>query len=145
MKLLVLDKNTWNHVTVHKQISSNNLFKNKLTYKLFAYKSSLSPLLSPPSLSLYIYIYIYIQILFHNQKVTQNKAGLNWLEAFRSGKQWRDLRTSTTPIPPKKQSSFKWRRTKGCNEMSSNYYSDKKQLNTYMTIVGARWYIQFCK
>ena len=43
-----LDRNTWNHFTVHKQIMSSGLFKYHVTYKLFAYKS---------------YIYIYSRIL----------------------------------------------------------------------------------
>ena len=33
------NNNTWNHLTACKQISSNNSFKNKVTSKLFAYKS----------------------------------------------------------------------------------------------------------
>ena len=33
------DRSTWNHLTMGKQMSSNNLFENKVTYKLFAYKS----------------------------------------------------------------------------------------------------------
>ena len=32
--LFVLDSSTWNHLTVCKQMKSN-LFKNKVTYKLF--------------------------------------------------------------------------------------------------------------
>ena len=35
----MLDWNTWNHLTVCKQMSANS-FKNKVTNKLFAYKSS---------------------------------------------------------------------------------------------------------
>ena len=35
----MLSSNTWNYLTVCKQMSSNNSFKNKLIYKLFAYKS----------------------------------------------------------------------------------------------------------
>ena len=35
----MLDRNTCNHLTVCKQMSSNNSFKNKVTYKLFTYKS----------------------------------------------------------------------------------------------------------
>ena len=35
----MLNSNTWNYLTVYKQMSSNNLFKNKVTDKLFAYKS----------------------------------------------------------------------------------------------------------
>ena len=38
-KLLAFDRNTWNHSTVCKEMSSNNLFKNKVTYKLFPYTS----------------------------------------------------------------------------------------------------------
>ena len=34
----MLDKNTWNHLNPYKQISSHNLFKNKIIHKLFAYK-----------------------------------------------------------------------------------------------------------
>ena len=45
----MLDRNTWNHLTVGKQMCSNKLFKNKTTNKLFAYE-------------LYIYIYIYMHI-----------------------------------------------------------------------------------
>ena len=37
--LLVLDSNTCNHLTVSKQISSNNSFKNEVTNKLFPFKS----------------------------------------------------------------------------------------------------------
>ena len=40
----LLDRNTLNHLTVCKETRSNNLFRNKVTYKLFANK-------------LYIYIY----------------------------------------------------------------------------------------
>ena len=47
----MLDGNTWNHLTVCKQKSSNNSFKNKVTNKLFSYKSI-------------IYIYIYNRILY---------------------------------------------------------------------------------
>ena len=36
IELLVQDRNTWNHLTVSKQMSSS-LFKN-VTYKLFVYK-----------------------------------------------------------------------------------------------------------
>ena len=35
----ILDSNTWNHLTECKQGSSNNSFKNKVTCKLFVYKS----------------------------------------------------------------------------------------------------------
>ena len=38
VELLVLDTNTWNHLTVCKQISSNS-FKNKITYEVFPFKS----------------------------------------------------------------------------------------------------------
>ena len=38
IELLVLDKNTWNHLTMCKQMGSD-LFKNKFTYKQFTYKS----------------------------------------------------------------------------------------------------------
>ena len=34
----MLNSNTWNHLTVCKQISSN-LFKNEITYKLYTEKS----------------------------------------------------------------------------------------------------------
>ena len=34
----MLDRNTCNHLTVCKQMSSNNSFKSKVTYKLFVYK-----------------------------------------------------------------------------------------------------------
>ena len=37
LELLVLDGNTWKHLTVCEQMSSNS-FKNKITNKLFAYK-----------------------------------------------------------------------------------------------------------
>ena len=39
IELLVLDKDTWNHLTVCKQKNTNNSFENKVTYKLLAYKS----------------------------------------------------------------------------------------------------------
>ena len=38
IELLVLDNNTWNHLTVCKQISSSS-FKNNVTDKRFVYKS----------------------------------------------------------------------------------------------------------
>ena len=38
-ELLMLDRNTGNHLTVCKQMSFNNSFKDKFTYKLFTYKS----------------------------------------------------------------------------------------------------------
>ena len=38
-ELLVLDRNTWNNITVCKQMSSNHSFKNDVTYKLFTSKS----------------------------------------------------------------------------------------------------------
>ena len=47
LKWLILNNNTWKHLTVCKQMTSTNLFKNKVTYKQFASKS-------------YIYIYIYM-------------------------------------------------------------------------------------
>ena len=34
----MLDNNAWNHLIVCNQMSSSNLFKNKVTYKLFANK-----------------------------------------------------------------------------------------------------------
>ena len=34
IELLVLERNTWNYVTVYKQMGSNNSVKNKGTYKL---------------------------------------------------------------------------------------------------------------
>ena len=37
----MLKSNTWNHLTVCKQMTANNLFENKVTYKLFAYKSDI--------------------------------------------------------------------------------------------------------
>ena len=40
--------NTWNRLTVYKQMSFNSLKKNNVTYKLITYK-----------LYLYLYIYIY--------------------------------------------------------------------------------------
>ena len=40
IELLVLNNNTWNHLTMCKQMSSG-LFKNKVSYKLFSYKSYL--------------------------------------------------------------------------------------------------------
>ena len=36
--ILVLDSNTWKHLTAYQQMTSN-LFENKVTYKLFSYKS----------------------------------------------------------------------------------------------------------
>ena len=45
IELLMLMNNTWNYLTVYKQMSSNT-FKNKVTNKLFAY-------------NVHIYIYIY--------------------------------------------------------------------------------------
>ena len=33
-----MDNNTWNHLTVGKQMNFHS-FKNKVTHKLFAYKS----------------------------------------------------------------------------------------------------------
>ena len=38
VELLELHNNTWNHLTVCKQMSSGS-FKNNATYKLFIYKS----------------------------------------------------------------------------------------------------------
>ena len=38
IELFALDNNNWNHFTVYKQMGSV-LFKNNVTYKLFAYKS----------------------------------------------------------------------------------------------------------
>ena len=35
----MLDRNTINHLTMHKQMSLTNLFENKSTLKLLAYKS----------------------------------------------------------------------------------------------------------
>ena len=35
----MLNGNAWNYLTVCKQISSNNLLENKVTYKLFTNKS----------------------------------------------------------------------------------------------------------
>ena len=35
---IIIDHNTWNHLTVCKQKSSDS-FKNNVTYKLFMYKS----------------------------------------------------------------------------------------------------------
>ena len=35
----MLDRNTWNHLTMCKQMSSNNLYKSKVINKVFAYKS----------------------------------------------------------------------------------------------------------
>ena len=40
IEFLDLDKNTWNHLTEYKQMSSNS-FKNNVTYELFAYKSNM--------------------------------------------------------------------------------------------------------
>ena len=37
LELLVLNNNIQNYLSICKQISSNNSFKNKVTYKLFAY------------------------------------------------------------------------------------------------------------
>ena len=50
-QLLIFDNNTWNHLTVSKQMSPGS-FKNNVTYKLFVYK-------------LYIFdIYMYKQIWY---------------------------------------------------------------------------------
>ena len=38
IKLLVLHSNTWNYLTVCKQMTSG-LFKNHVTFKVFIYKS----------------------------------------------------------------------------------------------------------
>ena len=35
----MIAKNIWNHLTACKQMSSNNSFKNKVTHKLFTWKS----------------------------------------------------------------------------------------------------------
>ena len=35
----MFDKNTWNHLTVYKQMNSNKSIKNKVTDKIFAYQS----------------------------------------------------------------------------------------------------------
>ena len=34
----MLDRNTWNNLTVSKKMTSTNLFKNKVTDKLYTYK-----------------------------------------------------------------------------------------------------------
>ena len=36
MELLMLDRNTWNLLTVGKQMNSKNSFENKVTYKRYA-------------------------------------------------------------------------------------------------------------
>ena len=38
IELLVFDRNTWNHLILCRQMSANNLFKNKFTNKQIAYK-----------------------------------------------------------------------------------------------------------
>ena len=49
LELFVLDYNTWNHLTVYKQISSGS-FKSNVTYKLFTYK---------------LCVYVYILVWFY--------------------------------------------------------------------------------
>ena len=39
IELLMLEKNSWNHLTLCQHIISNRLFKNKVTFNLFAIKS----------------------------------------------------------------------------------------------------------
>ena len=53
----MLDSNTWNHLTVCKQMSSGS-FKNNVAYKIFAYK-------------LYTYIYIYIYSIFFLKEISK--------------------------------------------------------------------------
>ena len=38
MEWLVLDRNTWNYLTVYKQMSSKTSIKNKVTYQFYPYK-----------------------------------------------------------------------------------------------------------
>ena len=51
-----IDRNTWNHLSVYKQMSSD-LFKNNVIYKLFTYKW---------------YIYIYQQDLYYATSCAKN-------------------------------------------------------------------------
>ena len=41
-KWIILDSNTWNYLTVCKQVNSTNLFKNEITFRLFTYKSNIN-------------------------------------------------------------------------------------------------------
>ena len=69
IKLLMLNRSIWNQLTLWKQMKYYS-FKNKNTYKLFAYIY----------IYIYIYVYIYIYIYIYISKVGDLSRG--WPQGF---------------------------------------------------------------